>query len=125
MRFSYNLVWFRHADLLISQNQLMSSPQLMSRLMNNLVRFEFYRYKAEWHVAGVTALHVASHEGDSIAASLLIEKGAFVDAVDSNGWTPLVYARSSYMAQHLISLGASTTAIYGRGPILSLLSWWG
>ncbi|XXG99818.1 hypothetical protein Hte_006159 [Hypoxylon texense] len=44
---------------------------------------------------------------------------------DSNGWTPLAYAGSSDMTEHLISLGASTAAVYGRFPLPSLISLWG
>ncbi|RSL66088.1 hypothetical protein CEP54_003914 [Fusarium duplospermum] len=73
----------------------------------------------------VTALHVASWKGDKRAASTLVERGAVIDSIDCNSWTPLIYARTVDMAAHLISLGASPAMIGRRGPLPWLMSWSG
>ncbi|CAH8280032.1 unnamed protein product [Arabidopsis lyrata] len=44
--------------------------------------------------AGSTALHYASCGGNTQCCQLLISKGACLAAVNSNGWTPLMVARS-------------------------------
>lgn len=71
----------------------------------------------------VTPLHLASICGNKLVASLLIEKGANVDMTDNNGWTPLGYAKSKEMAEHLIRLGAPTAAVYRLGPFPYPVPW--
>ncbi|XP_010452736.1 PREDICTED: E3 ubiquitin-protein ligase XBAT32 isoform X2 [Camelina sativa] len=44
--------------------------------------------------AGSTALHYASCGGNTQCCQLLIDKGACLAAMNSNGWTPLMVARS-------------------------------
>lgn len=44
--------------------------------------------------AGSTALHYASCGGNTQCCQLLISKGACLAAVNSNGWTPMMVARS-------------------------------
>ncbi|EOA13236.1 hypothetical protein CARUB_v10026263mg [Capsella rubella] len=44
--------------------------------------------------AGSTALHYASCGGNTQCCQLLIDKGACLAAINSNGWTPLMVARS-------------------------------
>ncbi len=75
------------------------------------------------HESFATALHIAASWGNETATSLLVEKGASVDAMDSESWTPLVYTKTRSMATHLLRLGASPTAIYRRGGFTSLISW--
>ncbi|KAJ4200945.1 hypothetical protein NW767_007080 [Fusarium falciforme] len=78
-----------------------------------------------WQSRMVTALHLASWDGNKEAASALIERGAVIDSVDCNGWTPLMYARTVGMAQHLINLDASPAMACRLGPLPWLMPWSG
>ncbi|KAG4254481.1 hypothetical protein FPRO04_11437 [Fusarium proliferatum] len=82
--------------------------------------FEDWTYRAK-----TTALHMAAWHGNKEAASLLVERGADIDAADSNGWTPLIFSQDASMAKHLVSLGASTAAVCRVGSLPSLMKWFG
>ncbi|KAJ4032240.1 hypothetical protein NW761_012799 [Fusarium oxysporum] len=75
------------------------------------------------HTASTTALHIAAWNGNKEAISLLLKRGANIDAADSNGWTPLFYAKDADTAQHLVSLGASMAAICRFESLGSLINW--
>lgn len=60
----------------------------------------------------MTALHIAAWNGNKKAVSLPVDRGADIDAADSNGWTPLIFSQDARMAQHLVSLGASKAAAW-------------
>lgn len=77
------------------------------------------------HSASTTALHSAAWNGNKKAISLLLNRGADIDAADSNGWTPLFYAKDADTAQHLVSLGASMAAICRFESLGSLINWFG
>ncbi|OTA82273.1 hypothetical protein M434DRAFT_37202 [Hypoxylon sp. CO27-5] len=118
----HEATWWQNIEGLESllQQRYQMSPQLaMSTILN---RRQWRTFGA--HRTKATALHIASKLGNKIAMSLLIEKGALVDRADNNSCTPLAYTQSSDIAEHLISSGASIAAIYGRLPILYLLSYW-
>ncbi|KAH6988109.1 hypothetical protein BKA56DRAFT_714323 [Ilyonectria sp. MPI-CAGE-AT-0026] len=69
---------------------------------------------------GLSAVHVASNLGNKSMVSFLVEEGSSIDRADVGGWTPLVCAKTADMAQHLISLGASTSSLFRRGHSDSL-----
>jgi hypothetical protein len=75
------------------------------------------------HSASTTALHIAAWNGNKEAISLLLNRGADIDAADSNGWTPLMYSKDADTAQHLVSLGASMAAVCRFGSLASLINW--
>lgn len=77
------------------------------------------------HSASTTALHSAAWNGNKKAISLLLNRGADIDAADSNGWTPLMYSKDADTAQHLVSLGASMAAVCRFGSLASLINWFG
>ncbi|KAL2689478.1 hypothetical protein Neosp_003532 [[Neocosmospora] mangrovei] len=70
----------------------------------------------------VTPLHIASLQGNKVAASILVEHGADVDCADCNGWTPLIYAKAVDMVEHLINLGASLAMVCRTNPLPWLMS---
>lgn len=112
--------------VIIAKNSQMPPQQAMSTLLNRRETFSFAQSTMHELTKGsclVTSLHLASFHGSKAAASLLIEKGANVDMTDDNGWTPLGYAKSKEMAEHLIGLGASTAAVYRLGPFPYLIPW--
>ena len=62
-------------------------------------------------VEGSTALHMASVSGADDVVALLLARGAVVNAVDVNGWTPLVAAmhhRHAAVVARLLDAGAET-----------------
>ncbi|EWZ96922.1 hypothetical protein FOWG_04145 [Fusarium oxysporum f. sp. lycopersici MN25] len=77
------------------------------------------------HSASTTALHSAAWNGNKKAISLLLNRGADIDAADSNGWTPLMYSKDADIAQHLVLLGASMAAVCRFGSLASLINWFG
>ncbi len=42
---------------------------------------------------GESPLHIAAEENAREVAALLIEKGAYINAEDNDGWTPLDHAK--------------------------------
>ena len=77
------------------------------------------------HYSNTTPLHIATSWNNEAAASLLIAHGANVNAADSHGLTALMQAKSINMANYLIRSGASTVAIFRRGPMPAQMGWWG
>ncbi|KAI7765087.1 hypothetical protein LZL87_005800 [Fusarium oxysporum] len=77
------------------------------------------------HYICTKALHIAAWNGNTEAITLLLKRGADIDAADSNGWTPLFYAKDADTAQHLVSLGASMAAICRFESLGSLINWFG
>ncbi|KAL6401893.1 hypothetical protein AUP68_14350 [Ilyonectria robusta] len=75
---------------------------------------------AHQRFSGGSVLHLASSLGNKSMVSFLIEEGSSIDAIDSAGGTPLMRARTVDMAQHLISLGASTSSLCRLGLSPSL-----
>ncbi len=53
-----------------------------------------------------TPLHVAVDTGNATLARYLIEKGADINAVNQNNWTPLFYAKQADIAKRLVESGA-------------------
>ncbi|KAF5671107.1 hypothetical protein FDENT_10991 [Fusarium denticulatum] len=97
-------------------------------VLNSLTLREFScqnNWQTWTHIASTTALHIAAWNGNTEAITLLLKKGADIDAADSNGWTPLFYAKDADTAHHLISLGASMAAICRFGSLGSLINWFG
>lgn len=76
-------------------------------------------------MVSTTPIHLAAHLSIETAVSLLVEKGADVGVQDSYALAPLSYAHNRHMAEFLLCLGASPTAIIRLGTITSLISWWG
>ncbi|UPK90862.1 hypothetical protein LCI18_001797 [Fusarium solani-melongenae] len=102
--------------------------QILQTIVNRQLQVKFPFTNASGHrkvSRMVTALHVASWQGNKVAASILVEHGADVDCVDSNGWTPLIYARTVGMVEHLITLGASLAMACRTNPFSWLMSWSG
>ena len=72
--------------------------------------------------AKTTALHIAAKESDVLAAGMLLDKGADINSVDKDGWTPLhtaVKYRSKDVVQLLLDRHADvkTTSSDGRTPL--------
>ncbi|KAK0726106.1 hypothetical protein B0H67DRAFT_482526, partial [Lasiosphaeris hirsuta] len=69
-----------------------------------------------------TPLHVAVEFDNNEAASLLVEKGASINAVDSEGFTLLLMRATTLdMAEHLVILGARTADMYRMGRLDDLI----
>ncbi|KAH6893018.1 hypothetical protein B0T10DRAFT_604285 [Thelonectria olida] len=85
-------------------------------------RLPSYIHQSLSDIHQVTPLHTASSTGNISAASLLVEKGALINATDPHSRTPLIWAETADMAEHLVSSGASTGVIYRTG-LLRLLGW--
>ncbi|HFE39552.1 MAG TPA: ankyrin repeat domain-containing protein [Gammaproteobacteria bacterium] len=67
---------------------------------------------------GWTALMHAAKVGDLESVKLLVEKGATVDARDSNGWTPMMRAAQKghvEVVEYLIDKGADVNATTENG----------
>jgi ankyrin repeat protein len=64
---------------------------------------------------GTSPLHLAAAFGDVALSQLLMDHGANVDAVDSNGETPLLAARENTVAGVLISAGADVNVANNDG----------
>ncbi len=70
---------------------------------------------------GRTALHAAAERGNIELATLLLDHGAAIDALDDDLWTPLMEATDmgrDGMIDMLVARGASTTA--GQTPLAEL-----
>ncbi|KAG4280439.1 hypothetical protein FPRO06_11772 [Fusarium proliferatum] len=94
--------------------QCAASSQTFKDILNRLcLRDYFYEnsWKAWIRTESVTALHIAASSGNKEAISLLLNRGADIDAADSTGRTPLIYSKDADTAQHLISLGATMAAV--------------
>lgn len=66
------------------------------------------------NAGGATALHIASRQGNFEIAKILIENGADVDAVDNEGWTPLMrssLAKSPETVNLLLLRGAKANPL--------------
>lgn len=66
------------------------------------------------NLGGATALHLACRTGNLKIAELLIENGADVNAVDAEGWTPLMRAslmQNAEIVNLLLSKNASVTSL--------------
>lgn len=62
----------------------------------------------------LTALHCAAAQGHQKVARLLIQRGADVDAIDSDGWTPLHWAskkRHDMMKPRVLTLKEETSTL--------------
>ncbi|RSL70467.1 hypothetical protein CEP51_012187 [Fusarium floridanum] len=102
--------------------------QVLQTIVNRrqATRFLFAHARGQgWQSRMVTALHVASWTGNKVAASILVERGADVDCIDCNGWTPLIYANTVDMITHLISLGASPDMVCRISPLPWFMSRFG
>ncbi|KAH7259564.1 uncharacterized protein BKA55DRAFT_300847 [Fusarium redolens] len=102
------------------------SSQTFKDVLNRLLsrKFSCENSRLIWeHSASTTALHKAAWNGNKDGISLLLDRGADIDAADSNGWTPLIYSKDADTAQHLVSLGASMAAVCRLGSFASLISW--
>ncbi|KAH7307940.1 ankyrin repeat-containing domain protein [Rhexocercosporidium sp. MPI-PUGE-AT-0058] len=74
---------------------------------------------------GWEAIHYASQKGSLQLVRSLLDKGAGIDATDSNGRTPLSYAAQGghlELCQFLLEKGANVNAIDGRGVTPLLLA---
>lgn len=83
------------------------------------------KMKCDSDYFSATALHIAVRHNLEEAVSLLVEAGADLDAQDGRSITPLTYANTRKMAECLLNLGASPTALLRLGSIQSLMTWWG
>lgn len=66
------------------------------------------------NIGGRTALHIAAREGNVEKVGLLVDAGANVNGVDSDGYTPLhlaVVAKSAATVTALLDAGANRNAI--------------
>lgn len=119
-----------HADFHSnSERSRIPPPQVLPTVINRRGRAlcpEGSKTKRPWyHNRSVTILHVAVYRNLDKAVDLLVERGAEVDAQDSRALTPLAYATTRQMAEKLLRLGASPTALLRlTTSITSLISWW-
>jgi ankyrin repeat protein len=68
-----------------------------------------------------TPLHVAVDVNNEPIARYLIEKGADLNAVNGNNWTPLFYAKEKEIAKLLVEKGADINLNASNGTALSWL----
>ncbi|KAF4453712.1 hypothetical protein F53441_3721 [Fusarium austroafricanum] len=103
-------------------------PQPLRAIVNRLEDWSLNcedTWNSGTHDTNIAPLHMAAWKSLNSTASLLVETGADINAPDENGWTPLIYARNADMAQHLVSLGASISAICRLGSLPALINWFG
>lgn len=85
-----------------TEDNISGITSLMSAVASNDINGVKFFAKAgpasinQKNFGGATALHIAAREGNLEIAKILIENGANVNAVDNEGWTPLM--RSSLAA---------------------------
>ncbi|MBN1797740.1 MAG: ankyrin repeat domain-containing protein [Spirochaetales bacterium] len=97
----------------VKNNNVRLVKKLINKLddINILVDFTILDlYEGMGHSTKGTLLMWASYNGHVDIAKLVIEKGAYTDAADENGWTALMYAcrmGHSKIVQLLITYGAS------------------
>ncbi|KAF4437624.1 hypothetical protein FACUT_5556 [Fusarium acutatum] len=112
-----------------SLNRLLPELFLKYLRQGGDLMFGYFTCEDSWKTwtyrAKTTALHIAAWDGNKEAVSLLVDRGADIDAVDSNGWTPLMFSQDASTAQHLLSLGASTAAVCRVGSLASFINWFG
>ncbi|KAF4495831.1 hypothetical protein FAGAP_8016, partial [Fusarium agapanthi] len=104
------------------------SPQAFKDVLNRLFPMDFNcenGCKAWTYRAETTALHIAAWDGNKEVVSLLVDRGADIDAADSNGWTPLMFSQDVGTAKYLLSLGASIAAVCRLGSLPSFINWFG
>ncbi|KAF4957973.1 hypothetical protein FGADI_2802 [Fusarium gaditjirri] len=76
--------------------QYIRSSHMFKDVLSRLLLRDF-SYENSWqtwiHSASTTAIHDAAWNGNKKATSLLLNRGADIDAADPNGWTPLMYSK--------------------------------
>ena len=103
-----------------SYNEDIGVTSLMNAAVNDDVRAASFFAKAgikvinKNNIGGATALHIAARKGNLEICQLLLDRGAYINAIDNEGWNPLMRAATSgndALVKMLIDNGADAKNI--------------